>query len=143
MTIEPETGLVISYSYLWAREHEKGEEAGRKARPACVVVPLTARGGDVVLFPLTTREPDPGRVAVRIPEIERRRLKLKGHGPSWILLDEGNRDVLPGSWHVEPVSHDPLTFSYGKFSRAFVAQMLRVLADAIRSRRVAMIPRQR
>jgi len=29
-------GLVISYNYLWAREHDRHEETGRKARPACV-----------------------------------------------------------------------------------------------------------
>jgi hypothetical protein len=76
-------------------------------------------------------------VAIRIPEIERRRLKLKGQGPSWILLDEGNRDILPGSWYLEPVTHHTLTFSYGNFSRAFVSQMLRLLAEAIRTRQVA------
>ena len=32
------TGDVVLYSYLWAREHERGEEGGRKARPACVMV---------------------------------------------------------------------------------------------------------
>ena len=39
----PETGLVVSYRFLWAREHDRGAEHGRKARPACVVVPLTGR----------------------------------------------------------------------------------------------------
>jgi hypothetical protein len=93
----PETGLVIRYNFLWVREHEQGAEHGRKARPACVVVLLTRQGDDVVLFPLTTREPASDRVAVKIPETERRRLRLRGANPSWLLLDEGNRDVLPGS----------------------------------------------
>ena len=94
---QPETGLVIRYNFLWAREHDQGADHGRKARPACVVVPLTRQGDDVVLFPLTTSEPGPDRLAVKIPETERRRLRLRGAGPSWLLLDEGNRDVLPGS----------------------------------------------
>jgi hypothetical protein len=32
--IEPKHGHIILYSYLWAREHDQGEESGRKARPS-------------------------------------------------------------------------------------------------------------
>ena len=35
---EPEHGQVILYSYLWAREFDRGEESGRKARPTCVML---------------------------------------------------------------------------------------------------------
>lgn len=62
-TLEPETGLVIRYRYLWQRQARAGEETGRKARPACVVIPIGAKGADVVLFPLTTQPPGPDRVA--------------------------------------------------------------------------------
>ena len=31
-------GDVIRYPYLWARQHEDGEDAGRKERPVCVVI---------------------------------------------------------------------------------------------------------
>lgn len=143
MTIEPETGLVISYHFLWSREHAQGEREGRKARPTCVVVPLAPKSDEVVLFPLTTKEPGPGRLAVRVPETERRRLKLKGRGPSWIILDEGNRDVLLDSYHVEPISYDPPTWVYGKFSRAFMSLVLRTLADAIREKRLSVVSRER
>lgn len=71
----PETGLVILYNFLWAHEHDRGAEHGRKARPACVVVPLTGQSGNVVLFPLTTREPGADRLAVKVPETERRTLQ--------------------------------------------------------------------
>jgi hypothetical protein len=111
----PETGLVIGYNFPWAHGHDAGAERERKARPACVVVPLTRQGDDVVLFPLTTREPGPDRLAVKVPETERR-LRLRGAGPSWLLLDEGNRDVLPGSHRVEPIAHDPPIYAYGTFS---------------------------
>lgn len=143
MTVEPETGLVISYHFLWSHEHADGEREGRKARPTCVVVPLTPKGDEVVLFPLTTKAPDPGRLAIRVPETERRRLKLKGRGPSWIILDEGNRDALPDSYHVEPISYDPPTWVYGKFSRAFMGLVLRTLADAIRGKRLSVVSRER
>lgn len=141
--IEPETGLVISYYFLWDREHAKGEEEGRKPRPACVVVPLTSKHGDVVLFPLTTKEPPPGRIAIKVPEMERRRLKLKGRGPSWIILDEGNTDRLADSFHIEPISYDPPTFSYGKLSRAFMGQLLQILAKAIREGKTRLVKRDR
>jgi hypothetical protein len=141
--IDPETGLVISYNYIWSHQHERGEDAGRKARPTCVVVPVTSDGRNVVLFPLTSKEPGPERIAVKVPETERRRLKLKGRGSSWIILDEGNADVLPGSFHIEPVSYDPLTPVYGKFSQAFMGQVLQTLAKAIRSKRMRLSSRTR
>jgi tryptophan synthase beta subunit len=34
----PYPGLVISYSYLWATEHNKGAEEGVKARPCAILV---------------------------------------------------------------------------------------------------------
>lgn len=139
----PETGLVVSYRFLWAREHDRGAEHGRKARPACVVVPLTGQAGDVVLFPLTTQEPAVGRLAVRVPETERRRLRLRGPAASWVLLDEGNRDVLPGSFHVEPIRHDPPSYAYGAFSAAFMRVVLRTLAAALRSGQAWIVTRER
>ncbi|MBP8936880.1 MAG: hypothetical protein KBG72_00185 [Agrobacterium sp.] len=141
--IEPETGLVISYYFLWDREHAKGEAEGRKPRPACVVVPLTSKHGDVVLFPLTSQTPAPGRIAIRVPETERKRLKLKGSGPSWIILDEGNTDRLTESHHVDPIGYDPLTIAYGVFSRAFMKQVVITAAQAIRERRVRLVKRDR
>jgi hypothetical protein len=139
---KPRTGLVISYRFLWAREQSQGAEHGRKARPTCVVVPLNLTTDAVVLFPLTTQEPGPDRLSVRVPDTERRRLKLRGSAPSWILLDEANRDVLPGSYHIEPITHDPFVYAYGQFSPAFMRQVLRVLAQAIRAERLTIVRRQ-
>jgi hypothetical protein len=82
-TEPPETGLVVRYSFLWPREHDRGERAGRKDRPVCLVVPVNVGQGAVVVFPITTQEPLPGRIAVAVPEIERRRLKLPGDRPSF------------------------------------------------------------
>ena len=140
---EIRTGLVISYRFLWGREQAAGADHGRKARPTCVVVPVTAKGDLVALFPLTTQEPGPDRLSVRVPETERRRLKLRGTVPSWILLDEGNSDVLPGSYHVEPITYDPPVDAYGHFSEAFMRQVLLVLAAAIRAKRLKLVGRPR
>ena len=108
---EVRTGLVISYRFLWGRERDAGADLGREARPACVVVPIATEGNRVVLFPLTTQEPGSDRLAVRVPDTERRR--LRGAAASWSLLEEGNTDVLPGSFHVEPISYDPPVHAYG------------------------------
>ena len=138
---EIRTGLVISYRFLWDRERAAGAEHGRKARPVCVVVPVTAKSNKVALFPVTTQEPGLDRLSVRVPETERRRLRLRGTAPSWILLDEGNIDVLPGSYHVEPITYDPPVHAYGYFSEAFMRQILQVLAGAIKAKQVRLVGR--
>lgn len=138
----PVTGLVVRYHYLWAREQERGEETGRKAKPACVVVPLGTRPGAVVLFPVATQPPTAGRLAIEIPETERRRLSLRGDGPNWIILDEANGDVMPGSYHLEPVSRLPMEFAYGRLSQAFMRVVLRTVATALRNRSMRIVARE-
>ncbi len=133
----------MQFRFRCYRNPDHGAEHGRKAQPACVVVPLTGRAGDVVLFPLTTQEPAAGRLAVRVPETERRRLRLRGAAANWVLLDEGNRDVLPGSFHVEPIRHDPPSYAYGAFSAAFMRVVLRTLAAALRSGQTRVVTRER
>jgi hypothetical protein len=141
MTDLRKTGLVLNYRFLWSYEQQKGADNGRKARPICVVVPLNVAHDVVVLFPLTTQEPAQDRVALRVPDIERRRLTLKGKGPSWIILDEGNRDEFPSSPHVEPISYDPPVAVYGEFSKAFMDAVIKTLAQVIRSGNLKLIRR--
>ncbi|WP_428393027.1 hypothetical protein [Lichenicoccus sp.] len=105
------------------------------------MVPITGKSDRVALFPMTTQEPGANRLALRVPETERRRLKLSGTMQSWILVDEGNIDVLPGSYHVEPISYDPPTHAYGHFSEAFMRQVLQTLAKAIRTKRIKLVKR--
>ena len=105
------------------------------------MVPVTAKSNKVALFPVTTQEPGLDRLSVRVPETERRRLRLRGTAPSWILLDEGNIDVLPGSYHVEPITYDPPVHAYGYFSEAFMRQILQVLAGAIKAKQVRLVGR--
>ena len=138
---EPQTGQVIGYSYLWARQHDDGEVSGRKARPVCVVVPVKTREGTVVLFPLTSQPPGRDRLAIEVPEIERRRLKLRGNARCWIILDEANQDRLPGSFHIEPISYDPVVATYGVMSPAFMQIVIKTIARAIRGSQVRLVPR--
>ncbi len=72
-----QTAAVIRYPYLWAREAGKGETEGRKERPFAVGVRIPRPGGDLALFfPITTKQPERGRFAFKIPVIEKRRAGL-------------------------------------------------------------------
>ena len=71
--VEPSNGLVISYNYLWAREHDRHEEFGRKARPACVQI-IIARNESatiVALFPITSQPPHKDRRRSKFPRWRR------------------------------------------------------------------------
>jgi hypothetical protein len=134
--IEPSNGLVISYNYLWAREHDRDEESGRKPRPACVqIIAASSSSGTVVaLFPITSQPPLTGRTAIEIPQMEARRIGLTS--PSWIIVDEWNLDDLAKSPHI--ADSRPL----GALSPAFMKRVRREAADRIRARRYRSIPRR-
>jgi hypothetical protein len=114
------TGTVIRFPYLWAHESAQGETEGRKPRPVAVGVRIPKPKGQdvVVLFPITSKEPKPGRFAVEIPDMEKRRAGLDGTIRLWIILDEYNQDVIGRSFYLEP--EPPL----GRFSKAFFLPLL-------------------
>jgi hypothetical protein len=133
--IKPSNGLVILYNYLWAREYDRQEESGRKARPACVQI-IIARGtsGTVVaLFPITSQSPHANRTALEIPEMEARRIGLSI--PSWVIVDEWNLDDLAKSPHIADIR--PI----GSLSPAFMNRVRRAAADRIHARRYRSVPR--
>jgi hypothetical protein len=66
----------------FVRMSVESAEHGRQARLVFVVVPLTCQASDVVLFPLSMCEPGPDQLAVKVPEAERRRLRLRDGSPS-------------------------------------------------------------
>jgi hypothetical protein len=132
--IKPATGLVIRYNYLWAREFERGEESGRKARPVCVQIVLEGdRSTLVALFPISTQSPHASRTALEIPEMEARRVGLTI--PTWVVVDEWNLDDLAISPHVADIR--PL----GSFSVAFVKRIRAAAAERIKTRRYRSVPR--
>jgi mRNA-degrading endonuclease toxin of MazEF toxin-antitoxin module len=93
----PQPGLVIPYSYLWRREHEAGEETGRKHRPCVVVIALRrSRTGRprVAVVPVTSREPDANRAAIRLPQRVKSHLGLDT-ATSWVICDEFNEFDWP------------------------------------------------
>ena len=71
-----ERGQIVRFYYLWKRQADAGEETGRKARPACIVVRTPNNPGAVFLFPITSQEPDPERLFLPFGEMECRRAGL-------------------------------------------------------------------
>lgn len=94
----PEPGLVISYAYLWHRDHRAGQEEGRKDRPSVIVLAVerAADGATVVtVLPITHRMPTDPAAAVEILSSLKQHLGLDDDR-SWIIVDEGNEFLWPG-----------------------------------------------
>ncbi|MEI9981938.1 MAG: hypothetical protein WDN69_01165 [Aliidongia sp.] len=72
-----------------------------------------------MLFPITTKEPEPARFACEIPLIEKRRAGLDPDLRLWIILDEYNTDIVGQSFYLEP--ERPI----GRFSKAFFLPLIR------------------
>jgi hypothetical protein len=111
---EPESGLVISYSYLWRDEAEAGLVEGRKNRPcAIVLVSQRTEGGPptVTVAPITHRAPHDPSVAVELPQGVKRHLRLDSER-SWIILDDFNVFSWPG-FDLVPVPGTAGKYEYG------------------------------
>ncbi|MGF9565434.1 hypothetical protein [Neorhizobium sp. JUb45] len=128
-------GDVILYSYLWAREYDRGEESGRKARPTCVMLIVISQDGrkKSLLFPITSQPPRLNRWAIEIPPAEARTANLRM--PAWVIVDEFNTDDLVASFAVEKQS--PL----GHFSKMFMSKIAVTAAQAMRAASARNIPR--
>lgn len=126
MADAPSAGEVFRYPYLWRREADAGETEGRKKRPACMAVVVSQGNGRTLLFvvAITTLKPDPGRIVLEVPEIEKRRAGLSRSEPSWVILDEVNVDVLERSYAFE--DRTPL----GRFSASFTRKIQQELRKA-------------
>jgi PemK-like, MazF-like toxin of type II toxin-antitoxin system len=126
---EPEPGLVISYAYLWHHEHERGQEEGRKDRPAVIVL-AAERASDgatiVTVLPITHRAPDNPTAAIEIPTPVKQLLGLDA-ARSWIVVDEGNEFVWPG-YDLRKVPGNQLRYDYGFLPPRFFNQVLRKFA---------------
>ncbi|MBB4193111.1 hypothetical protein GGE45_001696 [Rhizobium aethiopicum] len=128
MSHEFRPGELITYPYLWAWQQQRGETEGRKQRPVCVVLAIrSASDGNthLVLLAITTQSPKAGRIALEIPDIERRRAGLGDLKQSWIVVDEYNYDIVERSWYIEP--HQEVL---GRFSKSFVMKIAAMFSKA-------------
>jgi hypothetical protein len=120
----PEAGLVISYAYLWHREHQAGQEEGRKDRPSVIVL-ATERVDDgataVTVLPITHSAPADPASAVEIPAPVKRHLGLDAER-SWIIVAEGNEFLWPG-YDLRKVPNTD-RYDYGLLPPRFFNQVL-------------------
>lgn len=132
----PRNGEVFRYSYLWRRESERGEDAGRKIRPVCLSVLLGDDAGKtrVALFPITSQPPSKERAFLQIPETELKRLGLRE--PAWVILDECNLDIWEASFHI--ADRRPL----GRISYALFERIRAVALEQLRAGLLGQIPRR-
>jgi hypothetical protein len=113
----PEVGLVISYSYLWKEEEERGQVEGRKDRPCAIVLAIDhpdPEGGahkQVAVVPITHSQPLDPSVAVEIPPRVKEHLGLDSER-SWIILDEVNVFTWPG-FDLRPIRRGEGRIDYG------------------------------
>jgi len=131
MSKGPKEGDVWDYPYLWARQDQAGETEGRKNRPAAIPVLVERRDGRhwMALLAITTQPPGTIRHALPVPEIERRRSGLSGDGPSWIILDEHNVDIVEQSYYLDSEAR------LGAFSPRFRKMVQKAFAKALRDRK--------
>jgi hypothetical protein len=114
---EPEVGLVISYSYLWKEEEERGLIEGRKDRPCAIVLavdhPDPDAGGhkQVAVAPITHSPPQDPNAAVEIPLRVKQYLGLDSER-SWVILDEVNIFTWPG-FDLRPIRRGEGRIDYG------------------------------
>jgi PemK-like, MazF-like toxin of type II toxin-antitoxin system len=120
----PQPGLVISYSYLWAREHGGGAEEGRKNRPCAIVAARQfIEGHEVVtVVPVTHTPPADPTEAVEIPAALKAHLGLDDL-PSWIVLTETNDFLWPGPDLRPRPNIQPNRFDYGMLPPRFFAHV--------------------
>lgn len=88
---------MISYAYLWAREHDRGAEEAVKDRPCAIIAARQVIEGRIVVtvVPVTHSAPtDPGD-AIEIPPLLKAHLGLD-YMPSWIVVIETNDFLWPG-----------------------------------------------
>lgn len=132
---EPFPGLVIGYSFLWSHENARGLQEGSKDRPCAIVLVKSEAEGErriVTVAPITHTPAADGRSIALAPKVKRH-LGLDDQA-SWIVLDELNRFIWPGT-DIRPISRrHPGVFSFGVLPTDVFEQIKTVIAELRRER---------
>ena len=139
---EPVPGLVIRYSYLWADEFERGQEEGVKDRPCAIVLMTMNEEGEklVTVLPVTHTPPSNPALAVEIPTMTKRRLRLD-EARSWVVVSEANRFRWPGPDLRPVVPGDSATVAYGQLPYALFEELRLKFIATVRAARAGVVPR--
>ncbi|MEP3427975.1 MAG: hypothetical protein ABJL33_15300 [Hyphomicrobiales bacterium] len=134
----PKVGDIWEYPYLWALQADHGETEGRKARPCALALINRKQDNltEVILVPVTTKEPVAGSHFVEVPQIEKKRAGLDDKMRLWVICDEFNSDIPEHSYYFEPGGR------IGAFSIKFTKKVQAALATAIKARKSVRIFRR-
>lgn len=131
----PETGLVISFDYLWDSDKRKGWQEGGEHRP-CVVAYVKA-SGRVRICGISRSPPESPELGVEIDEVTKRELGLKPDR-QWIHCSETNEI----SWDDPEIRMTPEGYwEYGYLGDATALEMLDKLRDQMQSKKLQDIQR--
>jgi len=134
--IVPKEGDVWYYDYLWHWQDERGETEGRKSRPVSFVAVIEDSKGDhnLLILAITSQYPTAERIAIEIPDMEKRRAGLESI-PLWIVLDEFNHDILERSFYFD--KHGKI----GSFSASFTQYVLRNFKQVLSVKKAQSVKR--
>ncbi|MDB5523323.1 MAG: hypothetical protein JWM58_1086 [Rhizobium sp.] len=124
---QPQIGMVIRYSYLWASEANAGRDEGSKDRPCAIILMVRDIGGQmrIQVLPVTHSPPPKEADAVEIPAPVKKHLDLD-HQRSWVVISEYNEFIWPG-YDLRPTgkADDPVYgFLPQKFFQHLTARFL-------------------
>lgn len=137
---EPQVGLVISFSYLWSEEAERGLVEGRKDRPCAIVLalenprPETGKQKQVAVVPITHTPPRDLNVAIEIPLRVKKHLGLDSER-SWVILDELNVFTWPG-YDLRPLKDRDGRIDYGFLPPKLFASLIEKFTELDRAAKV-------
>lgn len=134
--------MVISYAYLWRREHDQGRDSGAKNRPAVIVLTTKDTEGEtiVIVAPITHSAPGRPEDGIEIPPATQARLGL-GSERSWVVVGVVNQFVWPGP-DLAPVPGNPRRFDYGFLPPRFFKKVTSQIVDRARARKLKETRRQ-
>jgi hypothetical protein len=139
----PEPGLVLRYSYVWRREADKGEEAGRKQRPCAIILSVQRQDGETIVYvaPVTHSPPQADWAGIQLPAAVKRRLGLDD-APSWVVTTEFNAFRWPGA-DLAVVTSDveQREYFYGALPEAITTRLLELFRQNTRLGRVRAVKR--
>ena len=133
----PKKGDVWRYEYLRHREREAGKDNAPKSRPAALATTYAGKDGRTNLFriPIIRKELRKDRLAIEVPQVERKRAGLASDMRLLMIVDEYNREFLETSFHIDPDGYQ------GAFSAAFTDKALDLLVGAGKKGLLSMVKR--
>ena len=128
----PESGIVVSYPYLWRRQAEAGWESAEKDRPVCLAITLRDERQNLthlVILAITGTPPKLGQKAIEIPALEVKRAGLSTLKPAWLMIGEYNYDIVERSFYFEP-NQKP----WGRFGPRFLEEIRQAIRPLLAQR---------